>query len=56
MVKSAKTQGAKGTQLWFIGDVMGDFISEAKSRGAVVKKNALLLPHFAPNESAKQGE
>lgn len=56
MVKSAKTQGAKGTQLWFIGDVMGDFISEAKSRGVVVKKNTLLLPHFAPNESAKQGE
>jgi len=56
IIKSARTQGAKGTQLWFIGDAMSDFISEAKSRGITVKKNALLLPHFAPGDTAKKGE
>ncbi len=56
LAKSAKAQGAKGTQLWIIGDAMSDFISEAKSRGITVKKNALLLPHFAPSDTAKKGK
>ena len=56
IAKSAKAQGAKGTQVWLIGDAMSDFISEAKSRGISVKKNALLLPHFAPGDTAKKGE
>lgn len=54
LAKSAKAQGAKSMQLWIIGDAMSDFISEAKSRGITVKKNALLLPHFAPSDTAKK--
>ena len=56
LAKSAKSQGANVTQLWLVGDAMSDFISEAKSRGITVKKNALLLPHFAPGDTAKKSE
>lgn len=56
MAKSAKTHGVKKTQLWFVGDAMSDFISEAKSLGITVRKNALLLPHFAPVDTEKKGE
>ncbi|MFQ5956996.1 MAG: hypothetical protein ACE5KK_04415 [Candidatus Brocadiales bacterium] len=46
-VKVAQAQHAKGTELWFTGDVMGGFVSEAKRRGFKVKESVLTFPYFA---------
>ncbi len=54
VVKFAKTQGAKRTQLWFTGDVMKDFTSESKARGVVVQEDVLLFSHFTPKETPPQ--
>ncbi len=54
VAKSEKKNKCAGTEIWFTGDVTKDFVKKAKANGVKVKDNALLLPHFAPKEKAKE--
>jgi hypothetical protein len=56
VVKFAKTQGTKGTQLWFTGDVTRGFTSESKAKGVIVQEDVLQFSHFAPKEVTAQNK